>query len=284
MVGVPIHVDRRDYAVSDDYANDIPLDLATRAHSGTSFVPDDRGRQVQEAYSALMRNTFSRLFAVATEKKLADEFLLAWGEFRAGYRQRVMAHLGARSRCLSTMIAGPSRFNARRASKASDSADARGREAAEFWASGMAHLARLLHPERRPIMSGDGDAVGRLRAKITAHEARHTAMLDANKRVKGTHQSWEVSNSGAELRRLKAQLQKLEALKARPVEFLDGEHGKVEIDPPDNRVRLFLLDPTQEAKATLKNRGFRWAPSLECWSAYCNDRTIALAKELARVP
>lgn len=132
-------------------------------------------------------------------------------------------------------------------------------------------------------MSGDGDAVERLRAKIAASEARHTAMLDANKSAKGTHPRWEVSNSGAELRRLKAQLQKLEALKARPVEILDGEHGKVEIDPPDNRVRLFLPDQSKEAKATLKNRGFRCMPSLKCWSAYCNDRTIALAKEMAGV-
>ena len=267
-----------------DYENDIPLDLAIRAHAGTSFVPVDRGHQERDYYSAQMRSNYERLFVVANEKQLVSEFLAAWDKFRAGYRQRVMAHLEARSRCLSTMIVGPSNFNARRAKKASDSADARGREAAEFWVAGLGRLHKILHPEERPIMSGDGDAVERLRAKIAASEEKHAAMLAANKRVRGTHPHWETKNSGAELRRLKAQLAKLEALKARPVEILDGKHGKVEIDPPDNRVRLSLLEPTKEAKATLKNRGFRWARSLECWSAYCNDRTIALAKELAGVP
>ena len=267
------------------FADDIPLELAINAHAGTSWTPTERGRQEVDRYSRSMAGAHAELLGIAEKKGLADAFLPAWDAFRESYRRLVIVYLTARSHCVSTMIAGPAHFPARRAQKNSERADNAARAAEAYWRDGIERLRKLLHPEERPIMAGDGDAVERMRVKLAAHEARHAEMIAANKASRGSYDTWEIRNSGYELRRLKAQLTKLEKLKARPVEVFQGPHGKVEVDPPNNRVRLFFSDDEKgkASKAALKNRGFRWAPSIGGWSAYVNERTIALAKEMAGV-
>lgn len=267
------------------FADDIPLELAIDAHAGTSWTPGERGRKEVDGYDSAMTEAHAELLDIAEKKGLVDAFRPAWDAFRESYRRLVVAYLTARSRCVSTMIAGPANFPARRAQKNSEYADNAARAAEAYWRDGIERMRKLLHPEERPIMAGDGDAVERMRAKLAEHKARHDEMIAANKAARGTHSHWEIQNSGSDLRRLKTQLAKLEQLKALPVETFDGPHGKVEVNPPDNRVRLFFSDEEKgkASKTTLRNRGFRWAPSIGCWSAYVNERTIALAKEMAGV-
>src|SRR3990170_2684595 len=118
-----------DYLTFED---DIPPQLAQDAHRGTSFVPEKRGDQERADYGDTLRGDWDALSRLTnTDEKraaLTEEF----ARYRAGYKERAIAELVSRSRCVSTMIAGPARFNVRRAEKRSDAAGKRTIKLAEF--------------------------------------------------------------------------------------------------------------------------------------------------------
>jgi hypothetical protein len=93
-------------------------------------------------------------------------------------------------------------------------------------------------------------------------------------------------NYGAELRRLRARLAVLERDKAQPETILEGDNDvRLEDCPSDNRVRLFFPGKPDEAiRSRLKGNGFRWTPSLGCWQAYRNSRSLAQAKQFITAP
>jgi hypothetical protein len=114
------------------FANDIPLEIARAAHSGTSFSPERRAEQERESYAGQLARDWNELATLAdTPEKLAqleEEF----ERYRAGFRERSLAHLQAKSRCMSTMITGGSNFPVRRQQKLGHRADRRGAELLEF--------------------------------------------------------------------------------------------------------------------------------------------------------
>ncbi len=73
--------------------SDIPLDLAQRAHAGTSFVPEQRGSSERSGYASTLTSDYANLerYATTDDKRatLDDEFT----RYRAGYRARYLAHL-----------------------------------------------------------------------------------------------------------------------------------------------------------------------------------------------
>jgi len=94
--------------------------------------------------------------------------------------------------------------------------------------------------------------------------------------------SFELSNNNANIRRMKTRLQSIEAAKQEADTIVEGECARLEDCPADNRVRLFFPGkPDAEIRQRLKKNGFRWTPSLGCWQAYRNYRTLELAKEFA---
>lgn len=86
------------------------------------------------------------------------------------------------------------------------------------------------------------------------------------------HESYELSNLGANIRRLEARRAQLAALKASArVERMVGEVRVVE-DPEIARLQLFFPGkPDAEMRARLKQRGFRWAPSTRSWQRQLNN-------------
>ena len=302
-----------------DYEQDIPESLARAAHAGTSFVPEDRARQERAEYAATLRADYEGLAGLATtdEKRacLAAEF----SRYREGYLRRFRAYLASRARCLSTMIAGPSRFPVRRMEKRARVSDRRMDEMVEFRVRALAAIRKALCPELAPIMAGDADAVERLRAKIAKAEAVQERMREANAAIR-KHQkagpeaqvfalvalgfpegmsrrllepdfcqrigfpAYELTNNGANIRRMKERLAVIAANKAAPVTAAEGTAARLEDSPPDNRVRLYFPGkPEAAVRDTLKRGGFRWTPSRGCWQAYRNPVTLALAAKVAGV-
>lgn len=299
------------------YLSDIPLSLAISAHNGTSMVPEKRGDQECQSYANTLAHDFVMLskYATTDEKRatLREEF----ARYRAGFKSRTCMQLLAKSRCLSSMITGPSNFPTRRNGKRSDAADKRTNELIEFRERALDAIRKVLRPELRPIMAGDDNATERMAGKIEALEALQARMKSANEAIRKHAKagadaqvaalvalgfaekvarellkpdfcgrigfaSYELTNNNANIRRLKGRLVEVSAAKVAEVVETKGENATIEDNAPDNRVRLFFPGkPSAEVRERLKGAGFRWAPSLGCWQAYRNNRSIAVARREA---
>lgn len=297
-----------------DFQDDIPLDLATSAHAGTSHDPDKRGASERDGYASMLARDYAELLrlAITPEKRatLEEEFT----RYREGYRKHYTAYLAARSRCMSTMITGGSNFPVRRQSKINNVADRRGAEALEFRKRALTAIRSALQPELRPIMAGDSDAVERLQTKLAEAEAlqekmrvvnatirRHAragraaqfaalialglshsiadALLEPDDLKRVGYADYLLTNNNANIHRMRSRLKTVSAAKSEELVQVEGEHAKLEDCPADNRIRIFFSGkPDADVRARLKGAGFRWTPSLGCWQAYRNERTRAVAE------
>ncbi|MFH1186272.1 MAG: hypothetical protein V1755_14735 [Chloroflexota bacterium] len=302
-------------AESTDFAADIPLQLAQDAHSGTSMDPEKRAEMERDGYARTLAADHAIILAMASGCEAQAEFT----RYREGYRRRYLAYLSSRARCMSTMIAGPSKFPAARQQKRGAVADKRMREVIEFRTRALAAIHRTLRPQDGPIMGGDADAADRLRAKIAEAEKRQELMTVNNATIrkyakKGADAQvaalrllgwteatarkllekdelgrigfpdFELKNNGANIRRLKERLVAVEQAKARPSTETEGAAARLEECPAENRVRLwFPGKPAAEVRDRLKRAGFRWSPTIGAWQAYLNHHALAEGRSIAGV-
>jgi hypothetical protein len=305
----------------ETFLHDIARELANRAHAGTSFSPEKRGEAEINDYAATLAADYANL---AREADTPEKLVLLQTEFaryREGYRKRYTAYLTSRGRCLSTMITGPSNFPTRRNEKRNAVAHRRVTDLSEFRARALSAITKTLHPERRPIMSGDADAVCRLTEKIAEAEAPQVHMRAVNSAIRRHakagkdaqvaailqvapdlgaaraalmlqpdclgrigYADFELSNNNANIRRMKGRLELLSRDKASAPLSIRGDGVLCEDCPADNRVRLFFTGiPAMDVRTRLKAHGFRWTPSLRCWQAYRNARSLESAKGFVTV-
>ena len=302
------------------YTQDIPHEVAYRARLGMSHVPEDRAGQILSGYSsklASIREQFEEWGRIGGTSELVDE---QFGRFRAGYRKRYTACLDAESRVMSSMIAGPANFPVRRMEKRNATVRRRYDDLERWHTRAMRAVNRTLCPGARPIMSGDDDAVTRLREKIAEEKAKQERDKLINKTIRnhagkgreaiatalveavglspevaaelvedGRFAGWGVpsftlKNRNANIRRMEQRLQVLERNKGAETVEIEGEAARFEDDPPSNRVRLYFPGkPSAEVRQALKSVGYRWAPSLSAWQAFRNSRAIEAGKKIAGV-
>lgn len=299
----------------EQYLSDIPESLARSAHAGTSFTPEKRGEQTRLEYAATMAKDYADLRELAEKNGTLALVDAEFARYREGYAKRYRAYLSSSSRCVSTMIAGPSNFPAARMNKRAEVAHKRLEEFLDFRERALKAIRRTLCPTAGPIMAGDSDAVERLQAKILEAEAFHAQMKAVNNAHKAflknpasletapfsdetkntirnykPSYSWEphpfapfeFTNSSANIRRMKERLAHLVKSKAATGFSAQGEKARLEDCPSENRVRLFYSGkPDEETRARLKSCGFRWTPTLGCWQAYRHQHTYDLAKKEA---
>ncbi len=302
---------------------DIARDLAVRAHTGTSFDPDKRGDMEVNEYASTLATDYETLSDHAPTGEKRAVLDAEFARYREGYKTRTLAYLHSKARCLSPMITGPSNFPVRRNQKRNEVVRRRLGELVEFRQRALEAIRKALHPEWRPIIAGDDDALDRLRKKIADREKRVAVMKAANAAVRRNAKNGREAqiaailavdpmltpetaadllepdymgrvgfagflfqNNGAEIRRLRARLAALERDKAAPETILEGDNAvRLEDSPGDNRVRLFFPGkPDSSVRTRLKSNGFRWAPSLGCWQAYRNPRSLELAKHFVAPP
>lgn len=297
------------------YENDISTDLATRAYSGISMVPEERAVQVKREYCDTLHNDYTKLLNYATtpekQQTLDDEF----ERYRETYRRYYQIWLQAKSRCLSVMITGPSNFPTLRNAKRNASENKHYENLTAFRQRALKAIKKSLCPELAPIMAGDSDAVQRLTEKIAKAEQCHAEMkainaahkaflkspasLDTSDFSEGVKEiirnykplySWEkhpvapfqLTNSSGNIRAMKLKLAEICKNKEQETTEHEGANARLEDCPADNRVRLFFPGkPAKEIITKLKGCGFRWAPSTGAWQAYRNYHSIELAKQIA---
>lgn len=296
----------------------IPQSLASAAFSGVSWNPEDRGRRTVDGFESEVAADIAKLTEQAQKGGTMDLLDEQIARYRAGFRQRAVAWLNSESRCVSWVIAGPSNFPIQRMNKRSEIARRRLDELYDYRKRALDAAIKVLRPDLRPIMSGDSDAVERLQEEIDKAEAVRDKMKAANVAIRKNAKQgeaaqvaalvalgfseprardllqpdccgrigfadYQLSNSGANLRRMKERLETLKASKAAPVQSVEANGITLEDDPPANRVRLFFPGkPDVSVRDKLKAAGFRWAPSIGAWQAYRNWRAMELAKSFVK--
>lgn len=306
------------YTDPETYINDISFEAAKAAHSGTSFVPDDRAHSARKGYAEDLAATYKSLADRCDEHKraLLDEM---WPRYRDTYRRLALGYLHSRSGIMSTMITGPSNFPARRMRKRNDAAQRKLNDWIETSARMKRRITRQLWPEKTGIRSGDSDAVQQLEAKLDAMEKKRAWMKECNAALrkalkttepvktlaaflteKGAKQpdqtaavllapdaigrrgfpDYELTNLGARIREATRRLETLRAAKAKPTTSEEGSNGiRIEHDAAAHRVRIYFPGkPDRPTITGLKANGFRWTPSLGAWQAYPNHNTLVYAK------
>ena len=311
MTGTPV-------PATPDFSADIPLELAIRAHAGTSHSPERRGESEVTGYAQTLSGDLAEFTALAEKHGTGDQLAELFPKYRDAFKRCTLAHLSAKSRCISTMIAGGSNFPVRRAEKTNATEHRRLEDVLTCRKLWRKRILKAIVPNTDgPIMSGDADAVERLKAEIQDLEAKQTRMKGTNAAIRKHRKAgpaaqvaalvefgfsealagkllepdscgrigfadFELTNNGANIRRLKQRLVIVEKAHATPATEVQGTNARVEDCPAENRVRLFYPGkPDAAVRATLKSHGFRWTPSLECWQAYRNNRTIPAARKLA---
>lgn len=169
------------------------------------------------------------------------------------------------------------------------------------------------------IMSDDPAADTKLLAKIAEAEQLQAAMKDCNAAIRQNAKAgpaaqvaalvalgrteeqakrllepdfcgrigfadFELTNNGANIRRMKQRLERVSKAQVTPQTTIEGSNARLEDCPAENRIRLFYPGkPSEEVRSRLKHSGFRWSPTIGAWQAYRNYSAIETAKREAGI-
>lgn len=269
------------------------LELATRAHSGTSFSPERRGAQYIKDYSEQLAADMEKVEQLRGDKEA----------YRQKYESLFVSWMHTKSRCLSSMITGPSGFPVRRAEKARNSEHNQFQNFDQWRDKYFARLERDLRREARAT----SDPLAEMRTKVAEAEKLQEWMKAINKVVKGKQTSevekveqlmelfgigearaielmqpdfcgrigfsYQLTNNLANIKRMHqrvAELEKKAQATEKETERADGV--RIVENTYADRLQIFFPEkPSPEMIATLKGRGFKWAPSVHCWQRQLTD-------------
>lgn len=266
-------------------------ETAKRAHYWTSMSPDRCALSECAFYDEIMRE-----FANAPQ-------------VQAKFERLFLLSLAAKSRCASSTITGPARFPVERQRRASER---------EHKISGemLAYIERvrkakvqeayyLEHPEARPIMAGDSDAIERLREKLATLEKTQAQMVACNKIIRkqpidraalvailGTEERagailkpdycgrvgfppFELTNNNAKIKATRERIAELEKRKASTPQELTINGVRVLENTEAMRLQLFFNGkPAPDVIALLKSHAFKWSPSNMAWQRQLTNNAI----------
>lgn len=161
------------------------------------------------------------------------------------------------------------------------------------------------------VSSDDPQAVTKLRHKLSAMEKQRDQYKEINRLVRkndteglkamglseqAIHKlfnpqfsyqgqgvpAWELTNLGANIRRVKDRIEQLSATPLERVAF-SGLGFELFEDATDNRICFqFEGKPEEKVRTTLKQHGFKWSPSRGLWVRMLNDAARYAAKEIAK--
>lgn len=193
-----------------EYLADISQEFARSAFNGVSFNPEGRGDRMRESYAASLERDYEAFKAQAVKGGTLDLLDAEFARYRAGCAQRMRAYLGSSSRCVSSFIAGPSKFPAARMNKRADITHKRLGEYLDFQRRARKAIISTLRPDLAPIRSSDADAVERLEKELAQAEELQAFMVAANKIVRAFYKAGARDAASGEIfGRYLARLQEL---------------------------------------------------------------------------
>lgn len=297
---------------------DVPFDLARRAHEGTSWVPEDRARLRQREYVEHM----ARVWDAARQRARTDDARAAvapeFERYRTAWLGKYRDLLEAHTRVLSSFVTGPANFPVRQMEKRHEAYRKRLNEFVQWDERAQRALLDAIHPTPPRAISADrADAPDQLRAKVAAARQLHETMKAANVIVRqaGTTDekiaklealglspkaarqavtpdymgrlgfpAFELTNNAANIRRMEQRVAQIEAGRATPARAATFAGGRIEENPTANRVQVFFDEkPDAAMRERLKARGFKWAPSEGAWQRQRTEAAVAAVQGLFNV-
>lgn len=300
-----------------NFRPDISRDTANRAFNGTSWSPEKRGAHMIEEYQGMLAGDWQEIKAMCEKAGKPEEFEPQFTRYRQGFREKFNSWLYAKSNCISSMIAGPSKFPTRRAEKANRSEDNRYNELKEFRERAFKAIRKTLFPfgDGSVISALDPEAVAKLREKLAHLTAVQERMKAANKIVKDKKLSpdvkvarlcaefkfsessarkllepdfcgrtgfadYELRNNLANMKRVEQRIEELTRQAERAPVEMTADNG-VEIFEDEGRVQIrFPGKPDEKVRAALRGRGFKWSPNRMTWVRQSTAAALAAAQEI----
>lgn len=284
---------------------------ARRAHYWTSFSPEKRGDSLISEFSQQLKEDIEEL-----EKGGAGSEEIS--SYKERYERYFSSWLGAKSRCASSMIAGPSNFPVRRAEKANRSERNHYEVFQEWRKRAIKSIIRKAQPEK--TFSSE---LERYRADLASRVAMQEKCKEANKIIRSKtceaekverlvallgisdqkaislmepdfcgrvgFASYVMTNNLANIKRIQERINELEkkesvsvAVGEKEIEF---EGGVLVLNYSEDRVQIkFPGKPEEAVRTELKRNGFRWAPSQEAWQRQLTYNGLRSASSFTKIP
>lgn len=278
--------------------------LAYRAHSNTSFDPEKRANTVIMQYSQELRNDLQEIKDKGLSNVSSAELEQTLTSYRQKYEKHLSAWLHSHSNVASSMITGPANFPIARMEKYRKWADNKYEHFRAWRQRALKAIFRNVRPKVNELEQ--------IRQYLKQREETREQMAAANKVVrKGGSEvfdnlrqlglseglvrqiyatgfrPYQLQNVGAEIRRLRTRVAKLEAkenlaqTKGEKTEEIDGV--KLVHNYQADRVQLlFDVKPDQETLIQLKSHGFRWTPSQRAWQRKLTNQAINDAQSIIK--
>lgn len=266
-------------------------ETAKRAHAWTSFYPEKRATSECAYFNEIMR-------------EFSDK-----PEVQAKFERLFLLSLAAKSRCASAMITGPARFPVEKQRRASEREHKISGEMTAYIDRVRAAIKKeayyAAHPEARPILSADGDAIDRLREKLATLEKTQAQMVACNKIIRkqpidraalvailGNEERAEavlkpdcfgnlgfapysLTNNNAKIKATRERIAELEKRKATTPQEITINGVRVLENTEAMRLQLFFEGkPAREIIDLLKSHAFKWSPRNMAWQRQLTNNAI----------
>lgn len=272
-------------------------DLCYRAYSGTSFSPERRSTQIIKEYSEILENDLAEL-----------------GDKSGNYKEKFISHftewMGAKSNCISSMIAGPSNFPVSRAQKANNREHAKSEEFHKWRERYFkaVNRQRTLSPEEEldiavkrldelVINQEFMKQANKILRKKTSDQQKLVEMMEMgisealaveamkpDRAGRVGFPSFILTNRNATIKRTQEKITIMRNRITRKENFEDiiFTGGRITIE--DDRVKVYHdQKPEPAVIQELKSSGFRWSPFWKCWCRKHTGNAIAVSKNLSFV-
>ncbi len=298
----------------------IPAGVAIAAHRGTSFVPEQRAAGVQADYDLMLEADRQALEGQARSDEQRAVLEAEWGRYIDGFHRRFLAYLGAKSRIVSTMIAGPSNFPSRQMEKRNRTERRRWKEFEEFRQRAMAAIGRKVR-DAAPAEQVTSDEAGRLKralAELIGHieqdgrgEFPYCLPLFRSSAQGKLERAWksepeavkaalawgkaEAEKRGVTLFASRNRVWRLMDAQPEPEaeerertgveEIAEVEGARVYNDWDADRTRIeFDAKPDEATRTALRGAGWRWSPSAGVWQRKATNAAVWSARAILGVP
>ena len=269
-------------------------ETAKRAYYWFSFSPEKRAENECQFFDEILAEFEAAGIDEAGKAKFERLFLLS---------------LAAKSRCASSMVTGPARFNVEKNRRANARERKVSHELLAYIERVRKAIDKINHPENYPadaIRSDDKNAVDLLKEKLAKLQKAQEQMKACNKIVKdkkenkierlaeilGTEErakellkpdfcgrvgfaSFNLTSNNAAIKA--AQERIIEIEKMEKVEEKEEEINGVKVIQNKEEMRLQLIfdgKPAQEMINLLKSKGFKWSPRFGAWQRLLNENCL----------